>query len=70
MPPPNPHYTLSLINHETGERLKIELIDLPFPEARSYRIRVHPVRQTCRSGLPVRAAGPPGSFIPRLRDSG
>jgi hypothetical protein len=43
-PPPNAHYTLFLINHETGERLKIELIDLPFPGARSYRIRVHPVR--------------------------
>jgi hypothetical protein len=44
MPPPNPHYTLELINHETAERLKVELIDLPFPGARSYRIRVHPVR--------------------------
>jgi hypothetical protein len=25
MPPPDPHYTLLLINHETGKRLKIEL---------------------------------------------
>ena len=41
MPSPNPHYTLDLINHETGDRLKIELIDLPFPGARSYRIRVN-----------------------------
>jgi len=41
---PFPHYSLLLTNHETGERLKIELIDLPFPGARSYRIRVHPVR--------------------------
>jgi hypothetical protein len=40
-PPPNPHYTLEIRNHETGERLKIELIDLPFPGARSYRIRVN-----------------------------
>jgi len=39
MPPPNPHYALSLINHETGERLKIEMVDLPLPGARSYRIR-------------------------------
>jgi hypothetical protein len=31
MPSPDPHYTLELINHETGDRLKIELIDLPFP---------------------------------------
>jgi hypothetical protein len=37
---PDPHYTLSLTNHATGEHLKIELIDLPFPGARSYRIRV------------------------------
>jgi hypothetical protein len=41
MPPPNAHYTVLLINHETGQRLKIELIDLPFPGARSYRIRVN-----------------------------
>ena len=44
MPPSVPHYTLLLINHETGEQLKIELVDLPFPGARSYRIRVNPVR--------------------------
>ena len=44
MSPPKPHYTLELINHETTDRLKIELVDLPFPGARSYRIRVHPVR--------------------------
>ena len=31
MPPPDPHYTVVLINHETREQLKIELIDLPFP---------------------------------------
>jgi hypothetical protein len=41
MPCPDPHYTLLLINHETRARLKIELIDLPFPGARSYRIRVN-----------------------------
>jgi hypothetical protein len=41
MASPDPHYTLELINHETGDRLKIELIDLPFPGARSYRIRVN-----------------------------
>lgn len=41
---PNAHYTLELINHETAERLKVELFDLPFPGARSYRIRVHPMR--------------------------
>lgn len=35
MPPPDPHYTLLLINHETRERLKIEMVELPFPGARS-----------------------------------
>jgi hypothetical protein len=34
------HYTLSLVNHQTGHQLKLELIDLPFP-ARSYRVRVN-----------------------------
>ena len=34
------HYTLSIINHQTGHQLKLELIDLPFP-ARSYRLRVN-----------------------------
>lgn len=36
MPCRDAHYTLELINHESGDRLKIELIDLPFPGARSY----------------------------------
>ena len=37
---PDAHYTVSLINHQTGQELKLELIDLPFP-ARSYRLRVN-----------------------------
>ena len=37
------HYTLSLINHQTGQRLELELIDLPFP-SRSYRLRIYPMR--------------------------
>jgi hypothetical protein len=41
MPPPDDvHYTLSLLNHQTGHRLKIEMIDLPFP-CRSYRLKVN-----------------------------
>ncbi|HEY6155492.1 MAG TPA: hypothetical protein VIW07_17265 [Candidatus Udaeobacter sp.] len=40
MPEFNVHYTLSLLNHQTGHQLKLELIDLPFP-ARSYRVRVN-----------------------------
>jgi hypothetical protein len=42
-PSDDPHYSLSLVNHQTGQRLKLEMIDLPFP-SRSYRLRVHPVR--------------------------
>ena len=38
---PDPHYTLLLSNHQSGDRLKIELFDLPFPGARSYRVRVN-----------------------------
>jgi hypothetical protein len=38
---PDPHYTLLLSNHQNGKRLKIELIDLPFPGVRSYRARVN-----------------------------
>jgi len=34
------HYTLSLVNHQTGHQLQLELIDLPFP-ARSYCVRVN-----------------------------
>jgi len=39
MSQPGVHYILSLVNHQTGHQLKLELIDLPFP-ARSYRVRV------------------------------
>jgi hypothetical protein len=41
MPRPDAHYTLSLTNHETGERLKVELVNLPFPGTRSFRVRVN-----------------------------
>ncbi len=41
MPPPSEaHYTLSLVNHQTGNKLKLEMMDLPFP-SRSYRLRVN-----------------------------
>ena len=33
MPCPDAHYTLELINHETGERLKIELIGSALPRS-------------------------------------
>jgi hypothetical protein len=28
-------------NHESGARLKVELIDLPFPRVRQFRVRVN-----------------------------
>ena len=40
MSEPDAHYTVSLVNHRTGQQLKLELIDLPFP-ARSFRLRVN-----------------------------
>jgi hypothetical protein len=41
MSDPAPHYTLSLRNHQTAAHLKIELFELSFPGARSYRVRVN-----------------------------
>jgi hypothetical protein len=41
MPRPKPHYRLLLSNLRTQERLKIELIDLPFASTRSFRLRVN-----------------------------
>ncbi len=43
MPPADPHdlhYTLSLVNHHTGQQLEIELVDLPFP-CRRYYLKVN-----------------------------
>jgi len=40
MSSPDLHYTLSWLNHHTGQRLELELLDLPFP-SRSYRLRVN-----------------------------
>ena len=34
------HYTLSLMNHQTGQKLQLEMVDLPFP-SRSYRLKVN-----------------------------
>ena len=42
MPRPKAHYSVLLKNHETGEQLKLELIDLPFPSSsRTFRLRVN-----------------------------
>ncbi len=38
---PKAHYSMVLKNHVTGDRLKIELIDLPFVENRRFRVRVN-----------------------------
>ena len=38
---PKAHYSLIVKNHATGERLKVELVDLPFVESRRFRLRVN-----------------------------
>jgi hypothetical protein len=40
MPDRDVRYTLSLIDHRSGQRLKIELMDLAFP-CRRYRLRIN-----------------------------
>ena len=37
---PKIHYSVVVKNHVSGESLKVELVDLPFP-SRSYRLRVN-----------------------------
>jgi hypothetical protein len=34
------HYTLTLVNHQTDQKLKIEMLDLPFP-CRRYHLKVN-----------------------------
>ena len=41
MPRPKAHYSVVAINHQSGKRLKVELIDLPFAEGRTFRLRVN-----------------------------
>ena len=41
MPRPKPHYRVVVTNLQTGAQLRIELIDLPFATARSFRLRVN-----------------------------
>lgn len=38
---PKAHYSMVLKNHVTDDRLKVELIDLPFVENRRFRVRVN-----------------------------
>ncbi len=38
---PKVHYSMVIKNHETGARLKVELVDLPFQESRRFRVRVN-----------------------------
>ena len=33
-------YTITLVNHQTGQKLKIEMLDLPFP-CRRYNLKVN-----------------------------
>ncbi len=41
MPRPKPHYRVTVSNLETGQRLTIELFDLPFSSSRTFRLRVN-----------------------------
>ena len=41
MPRPKSHYSVVVKNHETGERLNLELVDLPFVSGRTFRLRVN-----------------------------
>jgi hypothetical protein len=38
---PKAHYSLIARNHVSGNRLKVELIDLPFGDGRRFRLRVN-----------------------------
>ena len=38
---PKAHYSMAVKNHVTGDRLKVELVDLPFLEQKRYRVRVN-----------------------------
>jgi hypothetical protein len=38
---PKPHYSMVIKNHESGSRLKVELIDMPFTQGRQFRVRVN-----------------------------
>jgi hypothetical protein len=41
MPRPKAHYSVVLKNHQTGQRLKVDLVDLPFATRKSFRVRVN-----------------------------
>jgi hypothetical protein len=41
MPRPKAHNSLVLKNHQTGKRLKIDLVDLPFAASKAFRLRVN-----------------------------
>jgi hypothetical protein len=41
MPRPKAHYAVMLKNHRTGERLKLDLVDLTFLNAKSFRLRIN-----------------------------
>lgn len=38
---PKARYSMLLKNHETGARLKVELVDLAFTDRRRFRVRVN-----------------------------
>lgn len=38
---PKAHYSMIIKNNTTGDRLKVELVDLPFADGRRFRVRVN-----------------------------
>ena len=57
---PKAHYSMVIKNHESGARLEVELIDLPFTGVRQFRLRVNgqwarkmPAFARLRLGMPV-----------------
>jgi hypothetical protein len=42
MPRPKAHYSLLLKDHQTGERLKLELVDLPFATSKAFAFAFTP----------------------------
>ena len=38
---PKAHYSMIIKNNTTGDRWKVELVDLPFADGRRFRVRVN-----------------------------
>jgi hypothetical protein len=61
MPRPKANYSLTLKNHQTEKRLRLDLVDLPFGTAKRFRLRLN---GHWAKKLPV--ARPPAVGSPKL----